>query len=636
MDTAPEQPLLVAAAASLAAASRKRPRSAAGGGAARAPSAPRFTPLGSLIEALPSLLALGAELPPAVGLEAPPAAGTPLPPTVAADCAAWGVGAALAAAVRGAGVAAFFPVQRALIPLLVGADESDDPLVGDICITAPTGSGKTLAYAVPLLQAALRARRGSLPRRALHALVVLPTRDLAAQVHGVIEGLAKAAGGDAVRVACAAGSAPFADEFAALSAPEGVDVLVACPGRLMEHLDGTPALARALRGLRLLVVDEADRLLSESYQGWVRRLTAATGHATWGGDGGALLRTSLTPFEAEEPPPRPLAASAPQPAWLAAALAPASAPRRAALADPLPASFRRVICSATLTSNPQKLAALGLRFPVFLSAAGPEGGVAPRGRYALPRSLRQAFVVCSASEKLVALLHLLRLLEGQGGAGEGAGEGAGGLRALVFTNSVDTAHRLTRLLQLFGGLRGAVVEFSAALPQAKRAAVLAGCAEGAVSVLVASDAAARGLDLHSLPAVVHYDAPPRAKTYVHRVGRTARAGRVGVSYALLRSSQVHHFSALLSRTEGAPPVVKETLPRLLVADAAPRLQACLDALRGLLGAERAGTLPPLRPVEPLAGTAAGTSGGATLEGEEKEEEEEEEAVPPSRSRAKEA
>jgi ATP-dependent RNA helicase DDX51/DBP6 len=602
---------------------------------------------------------------------------------VAADCAAWRVDAPLAAAVRAEGVAAFFPVQRALIPLLVAADVSGDPLVCDVCVTAPTGSGKTLAYAVPLLQAALRAARlrGGAPRRLLHALVVLPTRDLAAQVHSVLARLAGAAGGGALRVASAAGSAPFLEERAALGAPGGVDVLVACPGRLMEHLDGTPALARALPGLRLLVVDEADRLLSESYQGWVRRVTAAVfsgapagggraALAAWGGGGGwgggeaeAGAEAEAAPATAPARPWRALAGrawlgesgalravvtplvdagaaggtllrgavEAPLPAWLAAALGPATPalppPGAAAVvapADPLPLPFRRVICSATLTSNPQKLAALGLRYPMFVSAAGPGaappplplaqqpggGGDAPalRARYELPRSLHQAFVVCSAGEKLVALVHLLRLLEGQG-----AGVDAGGLRALVFTNSVDTAHRLARLLQLFGGLRGAVVEFSAALPQAKRAAVLAGCAEGVVSVLVASDAAARGLDLPALPAVVHYDAPARAKTYVHRVGRAARAGRVGVSYALLRSPQMRHFFAVLARTHGAPPVKKETLPRVLVADAAPRLQACLVALREALEAERAGTLPLLRPVEPIAGTTMG-EGGASVAG----------------------
>jgi ATP-dependent RNA helicase DDX51/DBP6 len=672
MDTAPA-PVVLQTLTTLGSASRKRarPPSAVARGASAQPAS--WVPLGTLIES--TLPSLGVEPMPGAGAPTAPPLSLPSPlPSVASDCASWRVDPWLASAVRGEGVAAFFPVQRALIPLLAAADASGDPLVCDVCVTAPTGSGKTLAYAVPLLQAALRARGGGggggggapALRRALHALVVLPTRDLAAQVHGVLSRLAAAAGGGGVlRVAAAAGNSPFAEEAAALSAPGGVDVLVACPGRLMEHLDGTSALARALPSLRLLVVDEADRLLSESYQGWVRRVSAAVfsaapagggraALAAWGGDGSDNAASATVPLPPPPPPPlrpwrtllgrtwqgeggalrtvvTPLAEAAPLqavgalgvplPAWLSMALAPApgaTAPGAAAIpADPLPLPFRRVICSATLTSNPQKLAALGLRYPLFVSAAGP-GGDAPgappegggdvgaaRARYTLPRSLHQAFVVCSAAEKLVALLHLLRLLEGQG-----AGVEAVGLRALVFTNSVDTAHRLARLLQLFGGLRGAVVEFSAALPQAKRAAVLAACAEGAVSVLVASDAAARGLDLPALPAVVHYDAPARAKTYVHRVGRAARAGRAGVSYALLRSPQVRHFSALLARTHGSPPAKKETLPRVLVADAAPRLQACLAALRGVLELERAGAQPLLRPVEPLSGTAGGQGGSA--------------------------
>lgn len=273
--------------------------------------------------------------------------------------------------------------------------------------------------------------------------------------------------------------------------------------------------------------------------------------------------------------------------------------------------FRRIVCSATLTSNPQKLAALGLRFPTHFSvksSAGTVGSDLPfetradgKRLYTLPPSVHQAMVVCSAAEKPVALSVLLRALDG------GATRG---LKALVFTNSVETAHRLARLLQLLGGLSGRVVEFSATLSQAKRTAVLEAAAEGGVSVLVASDAAARGLDLAALPCVIHYDAPSSVKTYVHRVGRTARAGAVGLSYAIVRPEQARHFRSLIGRTRGAADAPEqssyaiETLPKATVSEETPRLTAALDALRRILEDERAGTLHVTQTIEALAKDAA--------------------------------
>jgi len=245
-----------------------------------------------------------------------------------------------------------------------------------------------------------------------------------------------------------------------------------------------------------------------------------------------------------------------------------------------------------------------------------EGGLlgSPAGKkvYTLPSTLHQALCVCSAGEKTVALHHILKMLEGGGtpSAAPSPSPSTPALCALVFTNSVDTAHRLTRLLQLLGGLKGAVVEFSATLSQSKRTAVLTAAAAGAVSVLVASDAAARGLDLPALPAVIHYDVPSRTKTYVHRVGRAARAGREGVSYTLLRPDQVHHFKGLLQRTRGAHTCIKETLPKALVGEYAGRVQECLTALKGVLEEEAAGTLKASKAVEAL-GVSGDAVGGAS-------------------------
>ena len=195
-----------------------------------------------------------------------------------------------------------------------------------------------------------------------------------------------------------------------------------------------------------------------------------------------------------------------------------------------------------------------------------------------------------------------------------------GLSCLIFTGSVDATHRLSRLLQIFGDCsnKGGVVEFSAKLPQKQRSRIIkqvrrhrnlavmpcracrsasSGTARrlgrgshvggwcawscwwqlraGEVDVVVSSDAAARGIDVPNLAAVVQYDAPAHLKTYVHRVGRTARAGQKGVSYALLRRQQVHHFKAMMGRIDNDR-VRQETVVDATLALLVPRYQAALE------------------------------------------------------------
>jgi ATP-dependent RNA helicase DDX51/DBP6 len=609
------------------------------------------------------------------------------PPPMAEDAARWGLNEGIVRALAADGVTHFFPIQRAVIPALLVADAAVDATVGDASISAPTGAGKTIAFALPVLQSLLAARRagdsggsgGAPRRRALHALVVLPTRDLALQVYGVMSRYAAAASEgstDPIRVAAAIGQAPFAaEQIAIIAGGEGVDILVASPGRLAEHLDATPALAAALTGLRVLVVDEADRLLASSYQDWVRRVN----HAVFGARD-PLAGDSITRLLEQWPAP-PQSATLPSVPWAANFAQPwrgessrvgcvftpqPCAPLAVANINPTPTSltlptwlsgdgsgdsiakivrntlpepamlptyFRRIVCSATMTANPQKLAALGLRFPTYFSATSvmtsqgaptlePATERASDGKrlYTMPPSVHHAMVVCSAEEKPVALSRLLRVLEGEGGAG---------LRALVFTNSVETAHRLTRLLQLLGGLSGRVVEFTATLSQSARSAVLEAAAAGVVSVLVASDAAARGLDLVALPAVIHYDAPTRVKAYVHRVGRTARAGAVGVSYAIVRPEQARHFRLLAARTRGAATSTDdisglriETLPHAEVTEVLPRLTAALEALKGVLEAEKNGELLVSKAVKPIDKSARGSGDLVTAAAHLGEEEDE--------------
>ena len=152
------------------------------------------------------------------------------------------------------------------------------------------------------------------------------------------------------------------------------------------------------------------------------------------------------------------------------------------------------------------------------------------------------------------------------------------------------------------GLRGGVVEYSATLSSDARAAVLQSARGGGVSVLVTSDLASRGLDLPALPCVVQYDPAPKAKGAVHRLGRAARAGAVGLGFSFVQPEQTRHFLAQAGRLVGAggapAPLSREHVPKGLLEAYAVCMKEVLSSLSGVLGEERGG-LPPTRAVPRL-------------------------------------
>ena len=142
--------------------------------------------------------------------------------------------------------------------------------------------------------------------------------------------------------------------------------------------------------------------------------------------------------------------------------------------------------------------------------------------YKTPENLQEFKLICTAGEKPLYLAYFFKAL--------------GFTRTLVFTSSVDTTHRLAELLKIFGGM--SVGEYSSNISAKARHNVINQFKSGALSVLVCSDAMARGIDFPDVQHVISYDAPVYVKTYVHRVGRTARAGRPGCAYTFLRKEEV--------------------------------------------------------------------------------------------------
>jgi ATP-dependent RNA helicase RhlE len=323
------------------------------------------------------------------------------------------------------------PIQRAAIPaVLTGCD-----LIG----CAQTGTGKTAAYLLPVLHRLLHA-----PLRGPRALVMLPTRELAAQVDAHCRELTSYT---ALRGAAIYGGVPIASQAHALRA--SVDVVAATPGRLLDHLARHPAwFAR----LHVLVLDEADRMLDMGFLPDLRKILTY-----------------------------------------------------------LPPRRQTLLLSATMPPAISALAEEMLRAPLTVEV-GAQSAPPPR--------LKHTVYPVSPPHKTALLLALL------------AGPSAAGV--LVFTRTKHRADRLAHALRQ-AGLRVACLHGDRSQPQRQQA--LEGFRRGAYHILVATDIAARGLDIERISHVINYDVPGCPEDYIHRVGRTARAGAAGEAWTLMSPAE---------------------------------------------------------------------------------------------------
>ena len=202
--------------------------------------------------------------------------------------------------------------------------------------------------------------------------------------------------------------------------------------------------------------------------------------------------------------------------------------------------LRKILCSATMTTNPEKLYNLELHFPVMFKAEGTDLGEVEQldptqvmsddeedGKYQLPEGLSEIMVKCTSANKPLMLVHLLMDIQR---AARVKGD-ALARRVLVFAASVQAAHRLTKILRKMDIFGGTIEELSSLQSQKARSKAIAHLRSGEASVVVSSDVMARGIDIEKLDHVINYDPATHPKTYVHRVGRTARAQRKGTSYA---------------------------------------------------------------------------------------------------------
>ena len=346
-------------------------------------------------------------------------------------------------------------MQAAAIPVILSGR--------DLLAQAATGTGKTAAFALPMIQRfagaadrSSRGRRSASRPEPTRGLVLVPTRELAMQV---AEAIHKYARGTALSVVPLYGGASMVQQVRALS--RGADIIVATPGRALDHLRRQSV---DLEHLAILVLDEADEMLDMGFADDLDAILAAT-----------------------------------------------------------PSSRQTALFSATMPSRLRKIAEEQLRDPERIAIAGEKPAAGK-----LPRVRQVAYVVAKAHKPLA----LQRVLDMESPAS-----------ALVFCR---TRLAVDSLVETLGAHGYRVEALHGGMQQRQRDAVMARFRSAAIDLLVATDVAARGLDIAQLSHVINYDLPSAPEAYVHRIGRTGRAGRGGTAITLAEPRE-HHLLRSLER-----------------------------------------------------------------------------------------
>ena len=415
----------------------------------------------------------------------------------------------------------------------------------DLLCRAPTGSGKTLAYLLPAAAHGLAATK--LPAGAgPAALILVPTRELAMQVHGVCQAVRRPCG---LRAEAIYGGEPREDQVEAMESG-GIHVLVATTGRLVDML-----LSRHVRLSRvtMLVLDEADQLLLLGFSVQVSQvvsqlrpdrqtlLFSATLSERLEKAAGAWLRAPLRIYADEDD-------HAPE-----AADGDAAASALAGPASDDESNDGRGLAIDTTASESHRLSQV-------------------------PASVEQRFVMCESGRRTESLLAVLAELghhltpvshvmderatpSASAAAPAGVARGRNAPRVLVFVNEIKHLKKLASRLRT-EGVRCQVLHGEKS--QAERNEALRLFRAGAAPVLLASDLASRGLDIRALPAVINFDPPANATSYVHRAGRTGRQGAAGLVVSLLRQDVpsrhlARQLRGMLERAGGLFPAALQSL-----------------------------------------------------------------------------
>ena len=357
----------------------------------------------------------------------------------------------LLAGIARAGYTTPTPIQSEAIPAILAGND----LIG----TAQTGTGKTAAFVLPLLHKLLTG-----PRHSTRALIITPTRELGEQIHETIRSLGA---GLKIRSATIYGGVGAAPQIKALR--DGVEIVVACPGRLLDHIEHGHA---DLSTVEFLVLDEADRMLDMGFMPQLRRILKH-----------------------------------------------------------IPTKRQTMMFSATFPAEIEHLAAQTLHHPrrIALGLSRPVHTVA------------HALFPVAPHLKAPLLMALLRQTDTES--------------VLIFTR---TKHRAQRLAQQIERKGYNVTSLHSNRSQGQRQTALSGFRDGRYQIMVATDIAARGLDVESISHVINYDMPDTADAYIHRIGRAGRAERTGDAFTLI-APEDGDMVRTLEKIMGQP-LPQETLP----------------------------------------------------------------------------
>ena len=360
-------------------------------------------------------------------------------------------------------------------PTAVQAQAIPQVIAGhDVLVGAQTGTGKTAGFTLPILQRLHAGKSGRSPR----ALILVPTRELAAQVADNIRSYGQHL---RMRTVVLIGGVNINPQIDALS--RGLDILVATPGRLLDHVNQGNV---DLDYVEVFVLDEADRMLDMGFIHDIKRIIKQ-----------------------------------------------------------MPAKRQNLMFSATYSDEIRRLAQSFLRNPVEIEVARRNTAVEAVTQHAhlVPKDLKRAL-----------LSHLIRHNDWP--------------QVLVFTRTKHGANRLAKQLEE-DGITTAAIHGNKS--QNARTQALAGFKQGSVRALVATEVAARGLDIKELPYVVNYELPNVPEDYVHRIGRTGRAGASGIAVSLVASDEMSLLKDI-ERTIGKT-IPREPLPEISVAPRRPASSA---------------------------------------------------------------
>ena len=357
------------------------------------------------------------------------------------------------------------PIQSKAIPYVLEGK--------DVMGAAQTGTGKTAGYSLPVLQSLLYFANTSVSpaRHPVRMLVLVPTRELADQVYEDIKNYAKYT---TLRVAVVFGGIDMSTQTGALRA--GCEVLIATPGRLLDHVQQKNV---SLNQTQVLVLDEADRMLDMGFMPDLQRIVSL-----------------------------------------------------------LPKQRQNLLFSATFTDEIRKLAKQFLTDPVSVEVAR---------KNATADTVQQIVYHVADDDKGALVEFLLKKHPNE--------------QTLIFTNTKLGASRLARWLERRGGIKASAIHGDRT--QQERMAVLESFRNGEVNVLVATDVAARGLHIEDLPFVINFELPYVAEDYVHRIGRTGRAGAQGTAVSFYTDKDTKLLAEIekLTRKKLSPVVPEGFNPR---------------------------------------------------------------------------